>query len=152
MTGPHRVPPCSKRGFGFCTIPRATTVSLREKKSCTETIFLADSSPRCVTVWVSFQGWPGVTAGPVREGRKPEKHRFLSEQSRWEWFCSLSLRRLKRSREMEHALLLSWDQGGQGCNPGSFKRTTSAPYDLRRSLNASVSNTRASCSSFSLSL
>lgn len=34
-------------------------------------------------------------------------------------------------QEMELALLLSWDQGGQGCDPGSFKRTTSAPYDLR---------------------
>ena len=46
--------------------------------------FLADRSSHCITVWVNFQGWCKVTAGPVREGRRTKKHWFLSEPNQCE--------------------------------------------------------------------
>lgn len=71
--------------------------------------FLADRSPRCIRVWLNFQGWCRVTAGPVREGRRTKKHWFLSEPNQREGFSSLLLQLLELSRELESAPLLNWE-------------------------------------------
>lgn len=101
-----RVSPCSELGLGFCAIARATTVS---KEVIYGDHFLADRSSRCTRVWLNFQGWCKVTAGPVREGRGTKKHWFLSEPNRSEGFSSLLVQLLERSRELEFAPLLNWE-------------------------------------------
>lgn len=88
----------------------------------------------------------------AREGRKKNKETSVALRAKSVGTVSQSsLCQLKCSREMEFALLFSWEQGGQGWEPGSFKRTASAPDDLTRNLSTSRSNTRALYSAFRLS-